>query len=243
MLVWILAPLVVSTLLRAFGGDGWADLGIRPNLEDNLRWYALSILVYPLCAFMVVIVGLGFGAVTAPGFSEASLGLIGAAFAQAFFIQFIQNIFEESGFRGYMAPRGFRLGRSELLIHVSVGLVWGTWHLPYLQVLLTPIAPYAGENMLTLAPRFLLGAIAASLVYGEIRLRTDSLWPAVLMQTTGGAFIAALVLDAGLIFNPQTAFLFLPMVESLSMTLFFALIGLGLYAWRRRTVPATGMIS
>jgi len=29
-LIWIISPLGVSFLLRAFAGDGWADLGIRP---------------------------------------------------------------------------------------------------------------------------------------------------------------------------------------------------------------------
>ena len=35
MLLWIITPLVVSLLLRTFGGDGWKDFGIRPNFKGK----------------------------------------------------------------------------------------------------------------------------------------------------------------------------------------------------------------
>ena len=35
-LIWIISPLGVSFLLRAFAGDGWRDLGIRPNIIEKL---------------------------------------------------------------------------------------------------------------------------------------------------------------------------------------------------------------
>jgi membrane protease YdiL (CAAX protease family) len=234
MLIWILSPLVVSFLLRAFGGDGWDDLGIRPHLKGNLRWYALSILVYPLCALLVALLGLAFGTAEAPGFSAASLGLMTALFLQAFVPQFMQNVCEETGFRGYMAPKLFSLGWNVLLAHVLVGLAWGAWHLPYLRVLLAPVTPYAAEPMVSLVPRFLFGAVAASLVFGEIRIRTGSLWPAVLMQTIGGAFIAALLLGSGVDFAAGTAFMFMPMVEGVLMGLLFMSLGLALYRRRRK---------
>jgi hypothetical protein len=46
--LWIVSPLVSSFLLRAFAGDGWQDLGIRPNIKGNVLWYAISILIYPV---------------------------------------------------------------------------------------------------------------------------------------------------------------------------------------------------
>lgn len=78
--------------------------------------------------------------------------------------------------------------------------------------------------------RFLIGSVAASLVYGEIRLRTDSVWPAVLMHTAGGAFIATLLLEV--LMTPETAFLFSPGVEGTLTIAIFTLVGLGLYARR-----------
>jgi membrane protease YdiL (CAAX protease family) len=155
-----------------------------------------------------------------------------AIFVQTALIQFVGNIFEEAGFRGYLAPRAFGLGWHTLGVHGLVGLVWGVWYFPYLRAILAPVTPYAAESFLTLGPRFLLGAVAASLVYGELRLRTDSLWPAVLMQTIGGAFIAAVALNGQLVFEVGRAFVFMPMVEGLLMSALFAALGLALYFTR-----------
>ena len=232
MLIWIIAPLALSFALRGFGGDGWSDLGIRPNLKGNWVWYGLSILVYPLCAMLVVVLGIIIGAVEPYDITGSIIALMAAVLIQTTLLQFVQNFFEESGFRGYLAPRAFSLGWNPLLVHVLVGLVWGAWHIPYLRAIIAPVAPYAAENMVILAPRFLLGAVAASLVYGEIRFRTNSIWPAVLMQSIGGSFIAVVVLNSGMIFDSGSAFIFLPMVEGLLMSLLFAIIGLVLYRIR-----------
>jgi len=34
--IWLISPLAVSFLLRAFAGDGWKDLGIRPAIKGNV---------------------------------------------------------------------------------------------------------------------------------------------------------------------------------------------------------------
>lgn len=36
MLLWLIIPLVVSLLLRAFAGDGWKDIGIKPFFKRTL---------------------------------------------------------------------------------------------------------------------------------------------------------------------------------------------------------------
>ncbi len=36
MAIWIISPLAVSLLLRAFAGDGWKDLEIRPAIRGNV---------------------------------------------------------------------------------------------------------------------------------------------------------------------------------------------------------------
>jgi hypothetical protein len=45
MLLWLVAPLGASLLLRAFAGDGWKDLGIRPDLKGNGVWYGVGLLL------------------------------------------------------------------------------------------------------------------------------------------------------------------------------------------------------
>jgi membrane protease YdiL (CAAX protease family) len=227
MLIWITAPLVISFLLRAFAGDGWKDLGIRPALKGNGLWYAVSILVYPICATLILVIGLALGVISFS--SSGTGGMFVQAFALLLVPQLLTNIFEESGFRGYLAPKMYTLPLNIFVAHVLMGLIWGLWHLPYLPA----ITPYTTESLTTLLPRFFLGTIAASIVYGEIRILTNSVWPAVLMQTAGGAFIGALMLD-DLITISSGAWLFTPVLEGGLMIILFTLIGVGIYLWRTR---------
>ncbi len=221
MTLWIASPLLVSFLLRAFAGDGWRDLGIKVALRGDGRWYAVSILAYPAAA--IVLLGINdWSGDCAHASVEA---LFFPVFVSLLLPQLLTNIFEESGFRGYLAPKLTALGVDRLMGHTIVGLVWGAWHLPYLAA----ITGYSTETMATFAPRFLLGAIAASVVYGEIRLRTNSFWPAVVMQTVGGAFIGALI-AAGHVPGSRYAWLRMPALEGGFMLAMFAALGLWLYA-------------
>ncbi|MBN1994730.1 MAG: CPBP family intramembrane metalloprotease [Anaerolineae bacterium] len=232
--IWIIAPLVISFLLRAFAGDGWRDLGIKPALPGNGLWYAVSILAYPVCATLILGIGLALGVIS---FSAmATLGVFGQAFALLFVSQVLTNILEEFGFRGYLAPKMYTLPLNTFVAHVLVGLIWGLWHTPYLAA----ITPYATESLITLLPRFLLGTIAASIVYGEIRLLTNSVWPAVLMQTAGGMFVGALMAN-NLITISSGGWLFTPVLEGGLMIVLFTVLGIGIYRWRakRATTPQT----
>jgi membrane protease YdiL (CAAX protease family) len=81
---------------------------------------------------------------------------------------------EELGWRGYLLPRLRRAGRNKAL--VTVGLVHAVWHMPL--ILLTPIY-HSDGNMLVVLPLFTGTVIAASFVFGYLRLGTGSVWPAV----------------------------------------------------------------
>jgi len=59
-----------------FGGDGWRDAGITPNLRGNARWYALALLVYPVLTAVVVAVGSLLGLITTAGPSWAAVAAI-----------------------------------------------------------------------------------------------------------------------------------------------------------------------
>jgi membrane protease YdiL (CAAX protease family) len=159
--------------------------------------------------------------------------IFGQAAATLLISQLIFNIFEEFGFRGYLAPKLYQLNLNIFAAHVLVGLIWGLWHLPYLAT----ITPYATESLAALLPRFLLATIAASIVYGEIRILTNSVWPSVLMQTAGGIFIGALMLD-NLITISGGQWLFAPVIEGGLMIILFTVIGVGIYIWRTRKTGA-----
>ncbi|MHB9030492.1 MAG: hypothetical protein ACYC9O_17135, partial [Candidatus Latescibacterota bacterium] len=80
MLLWIIAPFAVSLLLRAFAGDGWRDLGMRPHLKENAVWYGVGILIFPITAMLCLIIGGVSGLITFPNSSLNTIGLLLQAF-------------------------------------------------------------------------------------------------------------------------------------------------------------------
>ena len=227
MAIWILAPFVASLLLRGLAGDGWRDLGIRPRIRENLVWYVLSALVYPVFIALVMLVGLVSGFTILPDFSAAVF--LQAVLAMLGF-QMVKNILEEFSFRGYLAPKIYKVRGGTITAHLLVGLVWGLWHLPYLRA----ITPYTTEPLATLAPRFILGTMAASLVYGEIRLRTGSVWPAWLMHTAGAVTVGGLMAAGSLGYARAMEFVVAPVLEGALMIALFVIIGVRLYRLRTR---------
>jgi len=91
--------------------------------------------------------------------------------------------------------------------------------------------------MITLLPRFILGTIVFAVVYGEIRIRTGSLWPAVLMHWIGNTVANTLLAGfagAGFVsLLPGKEWLGSFGVEGVLMIALFALLGGVLYRQRR----------
>ncbi|MGZ9225604.1 MAG: hypothetical protein ACXW4M_08605 [Anaerolineales bacterium] len=101
-LLWIIAPLSVTLLLRAFGYDSWYDFGLRPNLKSNGFWWLVSILIFPvLIAISILIGALSGGLVLNVNMFSSFV----AALLTGLIPSMIKNIFEEFAWRGYLAPR------------------------------------------------------------------------------------------------------------------------------------------
>ncbi len=92
---------------------------------------------------------------------------------------------EEIGWRGYLLPRLTALGERRALL--LSGLVHGLFHLP---VVLLPSLYLPAGNRAIIIPMFLTTVAAAGVLMGWLRLRTDSVWPAVLAHPTHNVAIA-----------------------------------------------------
>lgn len=229
-LIWIVAPAATVLLLRAFAGDGWRDLGLWPALRGNIGWYLLALAVYPVVGALVMMVGGGLGWISFSGFAAWPLL---DAFVLALAPNFVKNIFEEIAWRGHLTPKIHSLGINDLLGHCIVGLIWGLWHLPYFLYFLDR-SVLQGYTSLSL-PVFVVLAVASmvswAIVYGEIRLLTGSVWPAVLMHMVEDSFINELLLEGHVRIQPGTDWLLSPGVGLLNTALFVT-IGVGLYRVR-----------
>ena len=235
--VWLLIPLPFSLLLRAVAGDGWKDLGLKPNLRGNLIWYAFAVLVYPVVTALVLFTGKAFNMITFSGFSPDSLGPILQVFAVGLLSMLIKNIFEEGAWRGYLAPKVYSLGLNDFVGHIIVGLIWGAWHLPYYLFFLDQayLQKFTTLNLGIYIPLVMIVYIAWAIVFGEIRLLTNSVWPALLMHAVEDAVLLQLF-EARLIqIVPGTDWLISPM-NGLVMVLFFTACGIGLRQLRRRKI-------
>jgi len=235
-LVWGTAP-VVSALVMVFLLRDKVSLGFRLRFRGNGRWYALSVLAYPVTIAVVLGLGLMLGASSISNFAVRTFA---TAMLPLAVIYFIFAIFEEVGWRGYLAPRVYGLNDS-LLGHALVGVIWASWHFPYLRDLWA----HTSEGLVTLLPRFILGAILFSVVYGEIRMRTGSVWPAVLMHwmgnTVANTLLAGFAGEGFVALVTGKEWLGSFGVEGVLMIVLFGLLGGVLYLRRRgqkETQPA-----
>jgi membrane protease YdiL (CAAX protease family) len=236
-LLFIVSPLVVSLLLRAVGGAGWKDLGLKPAFKGNGKWYAFSILFHPVITILILLAGFALGIVLVPDLSAAKLALVGQATVLAILPALVKNFFEEFGWRGFLEPKIQLVVRNPLIGHGLVGLVWFAWHLPYYLVLLDPsaIRSVTSLGLVVFLPLTLAGLVAAALVYGEIRLLTGSIWPAVLLHVGGNVLIGALIEQKYFSMPGGTDVFMSPGWSSVISTVLFAAVGLWLY--RRRMAP------
>jgi membrane protease YdiL (CAAX protease family) len=146
--------------------EGWKILGLH---RLGLSGWPLAI-VGPLfvlsCTYGIVWIT-GIGRLNLAGFGGwanlLSGLLIGTLYAMA----------EEIGWRGYLLPHLLPLGRTRALL-VS-GLLHGIYHLPLM--LMTPFY-HEGGNRFIVVVLFLATLTAAGVIYGYLRLTTDSVWPA-----------------------------------------------------------------
>lgn len=227
-LFWGVAP-IASALIMKFLLRDETPLGFRPHWRGNGRPYLLSLLLYPFAILAVLGVGRLSGAGMLNSFTWSALV---AAAGPPVVIYFIFAFFEEVGWRGYLAPRVATV-HDGLLGHALVGLIWASWHFPYM----TELWAHTTEGLVTLLPRFILGTMISAVVYGEIRLRTGSLWPAVLMHWMGNTIANTLLAGLGggafVTLTPGQEWLSSFGVEGVLMMGIFGVVGYGLYRRRK----------
>ena len=234
-LVWLMSPLATHLLLRAFGGDGWRGAGF--GLGGRKAWpaYLAAIGMTLLATAIAFVVALALGIVTlngAPGGSEALIATVGAALAAAA----VKNIFEEGAWRGYLTPQLEALRVPAPLAWVVTGVIWAGWHIPYY---LYFVDPQELARQTTLSPVALIGLALLilplqSIAYGELRLRSGSIWPAWLMHTVANA-VGTLLFVGGFV-APVSGLsaLLSPGTEGIVYGVLLGAFGLALWRARKR---------
>jgi membrane protease YdiL (CAAX protease family) len=187
-ILWGAAPLLVALLMRLITRD-WADAGLKLAIRKNLGAYLFALIACPVLVSISLMVGAIFSAASLAGFAWGPyLQMVLPGFA----VFFLFAIFEEFGWRGYLAPKLAALEINPFLQYAITAAVWATWHLPYIRELSWV---YSSEDMLTFLPRFYLYTFAYSILWNEIRLMTGSIWPVVLIHSLTNAIQHPLAAD------------------------------------------------
>jgi len=189
MLVWLLLPLISVIIIKKVFKASISTIGLKPKFKDNKISYLISFFFYPVIITLYLVISLGLGSVS---LNEITLETIIPLFITLLITQSIKNIFEEFSWRGYLAPELFKLKINKYASHIFVGITWALWHIPYNYIF---IDIYRTSISQWFYPIFIIGIIITSFIYGEIRYRVNSVWPAVIMHTLGNALLNTLILS------------------------------------------------
>ncbi|HUX80256.1 MAG TPA: CPBP family intramembrane glutamic endopeptidase [Alphaproteobacteria bacterium] len=233
MLLWLVAPLLATLCLRAFAGDGWYDTGIKPLFRGNVKWYVLSLFVFPVLTLSNIVIGNIFGWITFSGFNVSQFLQI---FALALIPNFLKNIPEEFVWRGYLTPKLASLKINDFSLYLIVGSIWGAWHIPYYLYFVDSetMKGYTSVSIEVFTTISIVAIIAWTIVFVEIWFLTKSIWPAVLMHMVEDAFITSLLLDSSFQISGGKDLLIHPVVGIISIML-FTVVGLSLRRIRLKT--------
>jgi len=183
MFVPTLAALVMMLIIGrdGYSREGWRRLGLG---RTGVRAWPAAFLLPALA------LGSGYLVATAAGTAVYTpvKGLTGASLVLKYLLlvaiyTFTFSLGEELGWRGYLLPRLMAFGR--LRGHLIGGLAWAAFHYP--AMFLTDLYLPEGNRLLN-ALTFTLMVVELSVICGELRLATGSVWVASLLHSTHNAF-------------------------------------------------------
>jgi membrane protease YdiL (CAAX protease family) len=182
--LWSCTPTVAALIMllvvtrEGYSKEGWKVLGLH-RLGLSVWWIAfgLTLLITVAASAIVWATPLASFIVPEGGIIDATINFL----IQVVILMLTFSLAEEIGMRGYLLPKLLALGRTRAL--ALSGLVFATWHMPL--ILLTPVFP-VGNKLISL-PLFVGSVVAASFVYGYLRLYAGSVWPASLAHAVHNA--------------------------------------------------------
>ncbi len=200
--VAMLTPLVaVAVMLFVVTRDGYTRKGLK-----SLGLHRLGLRAWPVAILgPLLVLGVAYAVVWSTGLAEFAvpgarsgmpawlsdmpvwLTLPMMIVGPMFTLGLVLSLGEELGWRGYLLPRlGFLGAWAAVLL---TGLMHAVFHLPI--ILLTGLY-HSGANKVLLIPLFVLSLTVVGMFLGYLRLRSGSVWPAVLGHSAHNSTWAAL---------------------------------------------------
>lgn len=105
----------------------------------------------------------------------------------AIFTSIIAAAGEEIGWRGFLLPQMAKIWNIKIAVIVS-GLIWAVWHMPIMIAgLYLP-----GTPLWYKLPMFVIEVLTITVIMGVLRLKSNSVWPAILLHASHNYFDQAI---------------------------------------------------
>ena len=222
--VWLILPLLTTIILRLFAGDGWKDIGLKLNFKGNVKWYIISLLIFPVVTISILAIGKLSGWIN---FSNFRITAYLMGFTSTLIVNFIKNIYKESVWRGYLAAKLLKLKTKDVWLYLIVGGVWGIWHLPYYLFFL----PRSDMYQVLPVDRAVFAIIAVftmicwSVMFVELYRITKSIWPVVILHMIEDSLINHLIIDGHITIASGKEILISP-ITGIITSIFYLIVGL-----------------
>lgn len=225
--LWLVLPFFTGIALQVINKDLYR-IGFRPNLKNNLKWYAVAVMIFPCITLVISILAKISG-----GFivREIALNALFALMFTTFFASFIKNIFEEFAWRGYLFLNLEKIGMNDWYLYLTNGLIWGMWHVTYYMFFLPDkYFTEISRPMMVIVGIILM--IFWTPMFIEIRRLTDSVWPCVILHSMEDAVPTMLFVTANVFQIEERYFVILNPISGIVPTVLVFFIGLGLRKYR-----------
>lgn len=185
LVMWCPAIAAIITSLifyRSIRGFGW-----RPGKIRYLVGAYFVPLIYALISF-------GLFWILNPGTLKGGIAMVNILLTVLYgtLTCFLTALGEEIGWRGFLVPQMAKI-TSFTKVAIIVGIIWAVWHYPGII-----FGIYNADTPLLYAlPVFTIAIIGMSFILAWFRLKSGSLWPAVLFHASSNLFLQS-------IFDPIT---------------------------------------
>lgn len=225
--LWLVLPLLTGIVLRIINKD-LKEIGARTNLRNNIKWYAVAVLVYPFIMLISIIIAKAGGGLTIGKFES---GALFALMLTTFFGSCIKNIFEEFAWRGCLVPYLEKTKMNDWLLYFTSGLVWGMWHITYYMFFL-PDEYFTETSRPMMVVIGIVLMIFWSPLFVELRRLTNSVWPCVILHAMEDAVPTLLFVTTDVFRIKKSLSIMIDPISGFITTAILLLIGLSLRRYR-----------
>jgi hypothetical protein len=235
--IWLVSPMLAAIAITIFSKGNWGDLGFKPNFKGNIKWYFIAALIFPVVTSIVLIIGVITNWIDLSALDLRPFILV---FSGTLLFNFIKNIFDGTPLFSYLTSQLVKLNFNDWKIYLTVGSVWGIWHIPYFLVFLpeSDIQAVLPVSRTTIIIFMIITMILWSVMFIELYRVTKSIWPGVVLHMVEDSLINPLVISGFISIAAGKEILISPIIGIITSVLYL-LIGLGIRTYRIQTSQKT----